>query len=245
MMNTSSNQLLVDPKEGVMDDNNEDFVQDLQMMKDTAPTELSLAERLDENFFFLFNFISKDVNAIEDEKQRNITRGWLERLSTISTGVEEGPKLMRAVYMNKLIESIMEKKFQIPFDRPVNETGALPKLSDHYDTDLKYYDENEEGDYPEWLENLMENSSKRDYIGGRLYESYLSTKFFDNERGSCAYLAVSAYNEGDKSAWYSIKLNERREKKLAKFYDREMKYLEEAMNDDLMENNLLGFDDWN
>jgi hypothetical protein len=234
----NSKSFFVDPKEGIEHDPMP--VKELDMMKNPAEIGYSLADRLDENFYFLLNFLSNDIEELEENSKKNV-KNWLERLSVFANGMKVGPKIQRAVYMNKLVQCITDKKFTKPFDTPVNDTGDLPNLPDSYIP--QYYDDKFKDSNPEWLQNLMENTSRRQYVGGRLFETYLSTKFFDDDRGACAYLAMSANNEGDKSAWSKLKLNERRAKKLEKFYDREMKYMKEALDESIMENDLLTFDD--
>jgi hypothetical protein len=60
---------------------------------------------------------------------------------------------------------------------------------------------------PEWFEKLMEAEASKVHVGGKNFETYVSTKLFEGGRGACAYVAVSAKNEGDRSAWIKFKPN--------------------------------------
>lgn len=78
-------------------------------------------------------------------------------------------------------------------------------------------------------------SHNRNQIGAKNFETFLSTKFFDNERGACAYIAVSATNEGEKSAWVRINTNADREKKLDEVFNQELELIEQALQKSLIE----------
>lgn len=52
----------------------------------------------------------------------------------------------------------------------------------------------------------MLDEANKVHVGGKNFETYLATKLFDHGRGCCAYLAVSAQNEGDQG-WLRIRPN--------------------------------------
>lgn len=191
----------------------------------SVATGFSLAERLEENFWFLMSLVEKDVKDLTTDYMRNVVAKWLLRLTTFTDAGNVSKMAQRNVYLGQLIDCLHEKRFGWPFNVEPPEQGDLPELNAEPQLLL------EEGtETPEWLEEVMQKAEQAQNRPGAMnFETYLSTKLFDNERGACAYIAVSATNEGDKAAWVRLNPNERREQQLRQMYDEELEQIKQAI----------------
>lgn len=207
-----------------------DDVNDFKFMNESLKTTgYNIAERLEENFWFLMNLVEKDVKDLNDH-MRIVVSKWFMRLATFADGVNVAKLAQRNFYLGQLIDCIQEKRFTQPFNAEPPEQGDLPMI----DTDPEWLDDQSER--PDWLEEVLKNAPYRQsQNGAKNFETFLSTKFFENERGACAYIAVSATNEGDKSAWVRMKTNADRDKKLEEVFDKELELIEQALQKSLME----------
>lgn len=196
---------------------------------ESLPSGYNMADRLDENFWFLMNLIEKDVGSLTDE-MKNIVSKWFVRLGSYAMGIDYSEKAQRNFYMHVLIDCIQKRHLIAPFNIAPPETGPLPMITEK----LKVSDIEDRVENPQWLKNLIENESQTPYVGGRNFESYLSTKFFEDGRGACAYIAVTATNENEAAGWSKFRLKER-EKKLEKIYEQEKKFMEEALDENLLD----------
>jgi Domain of unknown function (DUF4485) len=155
-----------------------------------------LADRLDENYLFLLNFVDGCLNELQEDG-RNLARKWLEKLGTDTESLSVSSKLKRNSYLGKLITCMQEKHFDAPFNAPPP-SGDLPAVN----WELPHLE------HAEWVDRLVQGEANKTHVGGKNFETYVSTKVFENGRGSCAYVAVSVKNEGDKSAWVKIQPNQ-------------------------------------
>lgn len=205
-------------------------VSDFKFMNEgPIATGYSLAERLEENFWFLLNLVEKDVKDLNDH-MRLVVSKWFTRLATFADGVNVSQMAQRNFYLGQLIDCIQEKRFVTPFNAEPPEQGDLPMINN----EIQGVDDQSEN--PEWLEEAMIAAAKKQRLSqSKNFETYLSTKFFDNERGACAYIAVSASFAGDKTAWVRLKPSEQQDKKLERVFDQELEEMEQAMQKSLIE----------
>lgn len=148
--------------------------------------------RLDEDFLFLFSFAKKYMKSIQEQP---LTQKWMDRLLL---GPEEGifAKNNRNTYLNKLIACLQTGHLHEPFLSPPPNYDLPPWESDDY---FYAYEEPEK-----WIEDLIRRENDEVHVGGKDFETYLSTKILDENRGACAYLAVSVANEGDQHSWHRL-----------------------------------------
>lgn len=191
----------------------------------------SMAERLDENFWFLMSLAEKDVKDLSDH-MRAVVSKWFMHLAEYADGVNVDRMAQRNFYLGQLIDCIQEKRFGWPFNTFPSKDGELPALPGQ--DALQNLDDATES--PEWLKQALKQAEEnQNRPRAKNFETYLSTKLFDNERGACAYIAVSATNEGDTAAWVRLKTNEKREKELEEVFEREIGEIEQAMQKTLIE----------
>lgn len=180
--------------------------------------------RLDENYLFLLHFADEGMKKLKQEQQK-LAKKWLSKLGSMPAAAADD-KLNRNVYLNELLLSMEEGKLSTPFNsQPPQE--ALPKRN---------YEKERSADQienPKWIDQLMKEKRREVNVGGKNFETYLSTKMFEGGRGACAYLAVSCQNEGDNSAWMQIRPNKKREADIEKLFNKEIK---------AMDFNLINFD---
>lgn len=186
--------------------------------------DADFGDRLDENYLFLLNFVDRNMEGLSEE-QRSYATNWLVKLGT-GTGMETRSitaKSRRNTYLGKLITCMQQKQFEPPFNaNPPQE--PLPPLEWVMPT---------LAETPEWLERIMNDEANKVHVGGKNFETYVSTKMFEGGRGACAYVAVSAKNEGDNTAWAKIQPN--RYKEIEKMMQKEIakhQKLDESKNSD-------------
>lgn len=168
-----------------------------------------LADRLDENYLFLLNFVESSMTSLTPEQQA-LSKKWLIKLGTEANSESVEGKLKRNAYLGKLITCMQDVHFAGIFATPPP-SGPLPAEQ----WKVPHYTET-----PVWLDGLVERQANRINVGGKNFETYVSTKMFEDGRGACAYVAVSVKNEGDRSAWKKIHPNEH--KKIHEMYKREI-----------------------
>lgn len=133
---------------------------------------------------------------------------------TVTQGIDG--KMRRNSCLTKLLNDMMSGNLPAPFNTQPD-MSAIPDLDDS-----KLYEPNER---PDWLDKLMTNEANKVHVGGKNFETYLSTKIFENGRGACAYLAVSVQNEGDGAAWVKFRPNQ--EQRIHQMFQKEMKDLDQ------------------
>lgn len=170
--------------------------------------------RLDENYLFLLQFADEGIKKLKTDEQ-SFAKKWLLKLGSMTTTAAD-EKLNRNVYLNELILQMQEGKLLAPFNSlPPQE--ALPKQN--YEKDRA----SDQIENPKWIDQLMREKQQEVYVGGKNFETYLSTKMFEGGRGACAYLAVSCQNEGDNTAWMQIQSNKKRDRKIEELFNKEIK----------------------
>lgn len=177
--------------------------------------EFDAITRLDENYLFLLQFVEKPLSEMSPEMQ-TLAKKWLFKLGTEADMRCSTDKLIRNNYLSELIHCLQEKNLGPLFNAPPPQ-GELKwvKFNNSWLVDKR--------DQPKWLENLMKDEANKVHVGGKNFETYLSTKLFDNGRGACSYIAISAQNEGDETAWVKIRPNKRREDIIEQMFEKEMK----------------------
>jgi hypothetical protein len=170
-----------------------------------------LPDRLDENYLFLLNFVNDGLDGL-NEDGRNVARKWIVKLGTETETRSVSAKLKRNSYLGKLITCLQENHLDAPFNSPPP-AGELPAVN--WETPKL--------ETPDWLDRLVYEEANKTHVGGKNFETYVSTKIFENGCGACAYVAVTVKNEGDKAGWVKIQPNQHKkiqrmfEKKIGKF----------------------------
>lgn len=180
----------------------------------TIESRFDILARLDENYLFLLQFADEAIKKLKEDQQK-LAKKWLLKLGALTSNAADD-KLNRNVYLNELILQMQDGRLKTPFNSsPTQE--ALPK--ENYEKD-RASDQIED---PKWIDQLMKEQQGKINIGGKNFETYLSTKMFEDGRGACAYLAVSCQNEGDITAWLQIKSSKTQESKIEELFNKEIK----------------------
>lgn len=168
-------------------------------------------DRLDENYLFLLNFVESSLTGLSIDHSY-LAKQWLTKIGTVGTDPNsEADKLKRNSYLAKLITCMQEKHFTGIFANLPNK-DPLPEE----EWTFPHYTET-----PKVLQEIINREATRIKVGGKNFETYVSTKMFENGRGSCAYVAVSVKNEGDKKAWTKMKIPNKHEE-IKKLYQTEI-----------------------
>jgi len=181
--------------------------------------EQKLLERLDEDFFFQMSFFGKVMEEMPEDLKPRLEK-WLQRLTLMGTSQSIVDRVQRNDYLSRLYQCAEAKQLSSPFDHNPPD-GLLPTLK----TEDRYLEENQ----PDWVDQLTEEEGECPHVGGKEFETYLSTKRFDNNRGSCAYLACSVLNEGAEFAFKDSKPQSiatglaGKEKMIEKWFQREFR----------------------
>lgn len=164
---------------------------------------------------FLMHFVDAELKNLSTEQQ-SLVKKWLVKLGsdTVTQGIDG--KMRRNSCLTKLLNDMMSGNLPAPFNTQPD-MSRIPDLDDS-----KLYEPNER---PDWLDKLMTNEANKVHVGGKNFETYLSTKIFENGRGACAYLAVSVQNEGDGAAWVKFRPNQ--EQRIHQMFQKEMKDLDQ------------------
>lgn len=168
--------------------------------------------RLDQDFMFMLQLVDEPMKQLPPEKQE-LTKKWLIKLGTEAEMNNAGEKLKRNTYLVNLIVNLNKKKLEgTPFNSQPPE--VLPSESP--------FNESFADTVPAWLDQMLRDEADQVHVGGKNFETYMSTKLFKDGRGACAYLAVSVENEGSKNAWVKIRPNNR-DRIIKETFDREFK----------------------
>ncbi len=187
--------------------------------------EQDLMNRLDNHFIFLLHFYHDPTIKLKAE-QRDVAQQWIVKLSTLNDSQNITAKSRRNEYLTKLLTCIQNGSLCDPFNRPPPNNDQLPHIDFGFSQLLS--------EIPNWVKELKMRESNLVRVGGKNFETYLSSKFLEN--GACAYLAVSAQNEGNKSAWAKIRPNRIRVDEINETFSKEFgsdsKYVSTLEHDD-------------
>lgn len=169
--------------------------------------------RLDENYLFLLPFVERPMTQFTEEKKVLISK-WLVKLGTQSEVQNTQSKRRRNDYLRQLISNMNNGRLTAPFDAPPSQEELTDVFSSE-PTTLPREDE--------WLLKLHDDAKKKINVGGRDFETYLSTKLFKNGCGACAYLAVSVRNEGgEKTGWTTMDPNKDKAANISEMFKKEL-----------------------
>lgn len=173
--------------------------------------EQDLMNRLDNHFLFLLSFYNNPTKNLPEDK-RAIANQWLEKLSTLQDGQTITAKTRRNEYLTKLLNCIQSGTLCEPFNQsPPNNNEQLPYVDFGF---AKVVEE-----IPNWVNELKRQEEREVKVGGKNFETYLSSKLLPN--GACAYIAVSAQSETNRKAWTKIVPNKMRIDEITAAFNRE------------------------
>jgi hypothetical protein len=172
---------------------------------DSLTPEQNLMNRYDEHFIYLIKSMDTSLEKLKKEDQ-DLVKRWIFKLSTLQHNSIEA-KTLRNDYMAKLFTSILGGKLEKPFDRDPhgmklkNENFRFDRLDEPYF----------------WKDPT---SNKRVTTARcQEFETYFSSKKLEN--GACAYIAVSARNDDEKSNWLKVRPNKIHESLIEKIFEAE------------------------
>lgn len=171
--------------------------------------EQNLMNRFDDHFIFLLQFANDPMSRLSNEKQA-LAKEWTVKLSTLVDQNITG-KRKRNEYLTKLVSCIQNGILCEPFNQSPPRSDQLPRIDFGFSNIVQ--------EIPNWVNELKDREENQINIGGKNFETYLSTKLLEN--GACAYLAVSAQNEGNKSAWVKIQPNQLKVDKIDEIFIKE------------------------
>lgn len=176
-----------------------------------------MISRLDDNYLFLLQFVEQPMKRLSQEQQ-SVANKWLVKLGTDSEVQSIGAKVKRNSYLSELIHQMEDGTLNAPFN-------AQPKQGDLTVLDMEKTWLVDETEQPEWLTKLKNEEDNKVHVGGKNFETYLSSRMFPNGRGACSYLAVSVQNEGEGAAWVRVRPNQRMEERIDQVLRKEMQDL--------------------
>lgn len=179
------------------------------MEYDLRYSEQNLIKRYDDHFIFLLQFANDPMSKLSAEKQA-LAKEWTVKLSTL---VDQNitAKQKRNEYLTKLVSCIQNGILCEPFNQSPPKSDQLPRIDFGFSNIVQ--------EIPQWVNELKNREENQIHIGGKNFETYLSSKMLEN--GACAYLAVSAQNEGTRSAWTKIQPNKLQVEQIDKMFDEE------------------------
>lgn len=172
--------------------------------------EQDLMNYLDDHFFFLLGFYESPAKNLNDA-DRALARQWIEKLSTIRDDQTITTKTRRNEYLTKLLGCIQNGTLCAPFNQSPLNSDQLPYVDFGYSTIVE--------EIPQWVEDLKRREESEVKVGGKGFETYLSSKLLKN--GACAYLAVSAQTPGSDRGWQTINPNKARIDQINKLFNKE------------------------
>lgn len=181
------------------------------MANDLTP-EQNLMNRLDDHFIFLLQFGNDPMSKLPSEKQA-LAKEWILKLSSMVEDHHQNitTKQKRNEYLTKVLSCIQNGILCEPFNQSPPKNSQLPEIDFGFSIITQ--------DIPKWVDELKTREENQVKIGGKSFETYLSSKLLEN--GVCAYLAVSAQNEGDKSAWMKVQPNKMISEEIDKVFEKE------------------------
>jgi hypothetical protein len=189
-----------------------DFIME-EMANDLTP-EQNLMNRLDDHFIFLLQFVNDPMSKLSLEKQ-TLAKEWIVHLSSMVDNRKQSitTKQKRNEYLTKVLSCIQNGILCEPFNQPPPKNHQLPDIDFGFSIVTQ--------DIPKWVNELKKREENQVKIGGKSFETYLSSKLLEN--GACAYLAVSAQNEGNKSAWMKIQPNKIMTDEIDRIFEKEFR----------------------
>jgi Domain of unknown function (DUF4485) len=183
------------------------------MANDLTP-EQNFMNRLDDHFIFLLQFANDPISKLPSEKQA-LAKEWILKLSSMVEDQYQNitMKQRRNEYLTKVLSCIQNGILCDPFNQPPLKNSQLPDIDFGFALITQ--------DIPKWVNELKEREENQVKIGGKSFETYLSSKLLEN--GACAYLAVSAQNEGNRSAWMKIQPNKIISEEIDKIFEKEFR----------------------
>jgi hypothetical protein len=172
--------------------------------------EQDLMNRLDNHFLFLLHFYDNPTKNLPDDK-RAIAKQWIEKLSTMHDSQTITAKTRRNEYLTKLLNCIQSGILCEPFNQSPPNNDQLPFVDFGFSRIVE--------EIPNWVNELKRREEREVKVGGKSFETYLSSKLLDN--GACAYLAVTAQNEGSRTAWTKIMPNRVKVDRIKKTFAKE------------------------
>lgn len=157
--------------------------------------EQNLMNRFDDHFIFLLQFVNDPMSKLPEAKIA-LAKEWTVKLSTLVDQNIEG-KRKRNEYLTKLVSCIQNGILCEPFNQSPPKSDQLPRIDFGFSNIVQ--------EIPKWVNELKNRAENQINVGGKNFETYLSSKMLEN--GACAYLAVSAQNESNTSAWVKIQPN--------------------------------------
>lgn len=177
-------------------------------------TTIDLSERLDEDFLFILKFLKQYLENISEDQYKSAQK-WLNKLCYENYETVEA-KRNRNQYLNKLLACLEAGSLANVFlSPPPTEDLPLWETADETKIELK-----------DFFKDVLQEEEQAVHVGGKDFETYVSTKMMDNNHGACAYLAVSVVNEGDPYPWVQLSNGHKiKEIALARRFEEYQKYL--------------------
>ena len=148
--------------------------------------------RLDNDYFYLLQFVEKPLTELSLNNKEQAEK-WLTAFGTAENNLDQ--KFSRNSLLLHLITALNEKSVRF---HEIFKNEPPQNLNDAMTITHEVLDQT-----PEWLDRLLEEQSQKIHVGGPNFETYLSTKLFEDGRGACAYLALSVKHKCDSTAWGS------------------------------------------
>ena len=191
--------------------------------------------KLDEDFIFIVNFTKNSFANFagkHKERERHLCQSWLNKLcgDEVFKGVDE--KRKRNQYLIKLLTNVQNGALTNPFlnhpPRGKLDEIQLPQISNMAE--------------PPWVKEFLDREAQQVNVGGKDFQYYVSTKLLDNNRGACAYLAISVADEGEVPKW--LRLGSSKPFELEDFEVQIEDVYKEIMNQQPTDEDLYHFEDY-
>lgn len=185
-----------------------------------ASTAFDMLTRLDDEFNFLLQFVEGDAFTNLSNEEKHTVKAWVTKLSTAVTDpLDGGTRLTRNLFLVELTKRIQGNRLDRPFNQPPRQgpLGDAKQLGSFLLTNTLSADDY----YPVWLDAMKNHEANKVHVGGKHFETYLSTRLFEDGRGACAYLAVSCQNEGQQNSWVQFRRTDKDEA-IERVYRKEM-----------------------
>lgn len=140
--------------------------------------ENELLNRLDQHFVFIMDFSKcyRFTLAKFTNENINIFKIWLHKLC-VEPYDTIAKKRLRNAYASKLLTCLSMGQLTLPFTE-IPQLGYLEPISVNKTVDAE----------PLWLKDFVSVENANDTANDN---TYMASKVLDNEKGACAYVAVS------------------------------------------------------
>lgn len=153
------------------------------------------------------------MTKLSTSEKQALAKEWIVKLSTLVENQNITEKQKRNEYLMKLLSCIQNGILCEPFNQSPPRAYQLPRIDFGFSNVVQ--------EIPKWVNELKNREESQINVGGKNFETFLSSKILDN--GACCYLAVSAQNEGNKSAWMKIQPNKIQVEQIDKMFDEEFR----------------------